>query len=75
MKKSLTVVGNSLGLIIEKPILDILGITRESILDMRTDGRRLIIEPLNETERTAHVRNLTRKVIKTHAKTFKKLAE
>lgn len=75
MKKSLTVVGNSLGLIIEKPILDILGITRESILDMRTDGRRLIIEPLNETGRTEHIRNLTRKVIKTHAKTFKKLAE
>ena len=67
--------GNSLGLIIEKPILDLLGITRESILEMKTDGRRLIIEPLKETDRTEHIRNLTRKVIKTHAKTFKKLAE
>lgn len=75
MKKNLTVIGNSLGLIIEKPILDLLGITRESVLEMKTDGHRLIIEPLQETERTEHVRNLTRNVIKTHSRTFKKLAE
>lgn len=75
MKKNLTVIGNSLGLIIEKPILDILGITRESVLEMKTDGRRLIIEPLKEPNRDEHIRNLTRKVINTHAKTFKKLAE
>ncbi len=75
MKKNLTVIGNSLGLIIEKPILDLLGITRESELEMITDGRRLIIEPLMETKRSEHIRNLTRKAISTHSKTFKKLAE
>jgi hypothetical protein len=43
MRKKLSAVGNSLGIVIEKPILEILDIDRETELDMRTDGERLII--------------------------------
>jgi len=75
MRKNLTVIGNSLGLIIEKPILDILGFSRESELEMTTDGRRLIIEPIEAIDRPERIRSLTRKVIKSHEKTFRKLAE
>ena len=75
MRKNLTVIGNSLGLIIEKPILDILGFSRDTELEMTTDGRRLVIEPIAAEERSERIRALTRKVIKSHEKTFRKLAE
>ena len=53
MKKNLTVIGNSLGIIIEKPILDLLGINRETQLKMITDGNRLILEPVKEADKIA----------------------
>lgn len=48
MAKTLQRVGNSLGLIIEAPLRRALGIGTKTKLSMRTDGRRLIIEPLPE---------------------------
>jgi antitoxin MazE len=45
MIKKLCLVGNSLGLVIEKPLLEILGIDRNTPLDISTDGTRLIIKP------------------------------
>jgi len=45
MRKTLTAVGNSLALVIDRPILELLEITRETELRLTTDGRRLIIEP------------------------------
>lgn len=75
MRKNLSVIGNSLGLIIEKPILDILGITRETELEVTTDGRRLLIEPASPEDQTERVRSISKKLIKTHEKTFRKLAE
>lgn len=75
MRKSLTMIGNSMGIIIDKPILDLLGISRESEVEITTDGRRLIIEPAEETGATVEVQKLSKKVLKTHSKTFRKLAE
>lgn len=46
MIKKLCLVGNSLGLVIERPLLEILGIDRNTPLDISTDGKRLIIEPV-----------------------------
>lgn len=48
MEKRLSVVGNSLALVIEKPIRDLLGISRDTRLAVTTDGRRLVIEPIFE---------------------------
>lgn len=75
MRKNLTVIGNSLGLIIEKPILDILGITRDTELEVTTDGRRLVIELAGVESQKERVRTISRKLIETHEKTFRKLAE
>ncbi len=75
MRKSLTVVGNSLGIIIEKPILDLLGINRETQLEMITDGQRLILEPIRETEKADKIKSATRRVMKNHDKTLRELAK
>lgn len=44
--KTLKPIGNSLGLIIERPILDLLGIGRDTPLRLTTDGRGIYVEPV-----------------------------
>ncbi len=74
MRKNLTAIGNSLGVVIEKPILDLLNITKETPLEITTDGNRLIIEPIRE-ERKNRIRTTANRVMKNHDKTFHKLAK
>ncbi len=45
MRKRLAVVGNSLALVIDKSIRDVLGIGRDTMLNISTDGKRILIEP------------------------------
>ena len=75
MKKNLTAIGNSLGIIIEKPILDLLGIAKDTQLEMITDGKRLIIEPVKEEKRADKIKEATRRVMKNHDKTLRELAK
>lgn len=74
MKKKLSVVGNSLGLLIEKPILELLNIDRNTELEMTTDGNRLIVEPVRKGHKK-RVSESAEKVMKTHDDTFRKLAK
>lgn len=75
MRKNLTVVGNSLGIIIEKPILDLLGINKETQIEMSTDGKRLILEPVAEEDRVAKIKAATKRVMKNHDETLRELAK
>ena len=74
MQKSLTGIGSSLGIIIDKPILDLLRITKNTMLEISTDGDRLILKPIrfadDDTVRAAYTRVATR-----HHQSLKKLAE
>ncbi len=45
MLKKLTKHGNSLALVIDRPILDLLKIDADTPLDISTDGTRLIVAP------------------------------
>jgi antitoxin MazE len=45
MVKKLTKHGNSLALVIDRPILDLLNIDPETLLDVSTDGKQLIVKP------------------------------
>jgi antitoxin component of MazEF toxin-antitoxin module len=49
MIKRLTAVGNSLAVLIDRPIRDLLGIDRETLLEVTTDGTALVIRPLVRT--------------------------
>jgi antitoxin MazE len=51
MTKTLTKHGNSLALIIDKPILDLLKIDAETPLEITTDGKRLMIAPVDPQRR------------------------
>jgi pSer/pThr/pTyr-binding forkhead associated (FHA) protein len=48
MIKTLTAIGNSLGIIIDKPILELLNIDKDTPLEVRTDGAGLIIRPVHD---------------------------
>ena len=74
MIKKLTAVGNSLGLIIERPILDLLNIDKETPLEVRTDGKALIIRPARKS-RSARVRASAERMMKAHDESLQKLAE
>jgi antitoxin MazE len=78
MRKNLSAIGNSLGIVIEKPILELLNITRDTELEVTTDGSRLIIEPVRTKEkegRRGRVGAATKRVMKNHDRTLRRLAE
>lgn len=77
MIKRLQAIGNSSGVIIDRPILDLLKITDETQLDVTTDGERLIITPLSSkgAARKTKVSNAQAKTLTKHAETFRKLAK
>jgi antitoxin MazE len=74
MRKKLSAIGNSLGIVIEKPILELLDIDRETELEMRTDGERLIIEPVRGAKRDK-VKAAAQRAMAAHDATLRKLAK
>lgn len=74
MRKRLSAIGNSLGIVIEKPILELLGIDRETELDLKTDGQRLIIEPVRRA-RKARGKAAVERAMAAHDATLRKLAK
>jgi antitoxin MazE len=76
MVKRLQTVGNSSGVIIDKPILELLRITSETELDISTDGERLIITPLrSEATRKRKLARAQERTVAAHERTFRKLAK
>jgi antitoxin MazE len=73
--KKLSAVGNSLGLIIEGPILDLLDITKDTLLEVKTDGEALIIRPVRQASQPERVLAAADEIMDAHAETFRKLAK
>ena len=73
MTKTLTAIGNSLGLIIERPILDLLKIDRDTPLEITTDGKGLYIKPAASDHR-GRIHEVSEQVMSIHEETLKKLA-
>jgi antitoxin MazE len=74
MVKTLSAIGNSLGIIIEKPILDLLSIDRSTELEVTTDGEGLIIRPLRMGKKERVARS-ARRMTEAHKETLTKLAK
>ena len=75
MIKKLVAHGNSAALIIDKPILDLLKVDMKTPLEVSTDGRSLIISPVENDKREKRFRAALVKVNKSHRKTLQKLAK
>lgn len=76
MSKRLQSIGNSSGVIIDKPILELLKITSETELEVTTDGERLIITPIRtDAGRARAIERAQARTLKAHADTFRELAK
>ena len=75
MIKHLTTHGNSLALIIEKAVLDLLKITSKTPLEVCTDGRNIIVSPVKTQAREKAFKAALAKINARHSKTLKALAQ
>ncbi len=75
MIKKLVSHGNSAALIIDKPIMELLKVNMKTPLEVTTDGRNLIISPVESGKREKRFRAALEQVNKAHEKTLKKLAQ
>ena len=75
MVKKLTKHGNSLALVIDRPILDLLKIDPETPLDVSTDGRQLIVAPVKPSMRRKKFDAAQNWAHKRYEKAFRKLAQ
>jgi antitoxin component of MazEF toxin-antitoxin module len=56
LTKRLTKIGDSTGLVIDKPILDLLGFSRGDEVQLKIEDHRLVIGPLDAATRSARHR-------------------
>ena len=73
MVKMLSKVGYCIGVVIDKPILEPLGMDSTTRVELRTDGEALSVTPVrgSQRERAAKASN---RLMETHAESYRKLA-
>jgi antitoxin MazE len=75
MVKNLTKHGNSYALVIEKPILELLGVSPETPFEIVTDGRCLVLAPVRDTDEEKKFQDALEMVHKRFGHAMKRLAE
>jgi antitoxin MazE len=75
MTKTLIKHGNSLALVIDKPILELLHISPETPLELTTDGRCLLVSPVRDKKREDRLRASLAKINRRYGNDLKRLAE
>ncbi|MBI5814903.1 MAG: AbrB/MazE/SpoVT family DNA-binding domain-containing protein [Nitrospinae bacterium] len=75
MVKKLTKHGNSLALVIDRPVLDLLKIEDNTLLEVSTDGQVLVISPVRDKARQAKFTKALASTNKRYGKALKRLAE
>ena len=75
MEKRLTRTGNSLALVLDKPLLEATGIDDETPLEISTDGDVIVITPVRSARRAAKLRLATQEVLERYAGVFERLAD
>lgn len=74
MIKNLTKHGNSMALIIDKPILELLNIAEDTPLEISTDGDSLTISPVKDQKRLKKLEKTLSKVNKRYGKALKNMS-
>ncbi len=75
MIKTLTKHGNSLALVVEKPVLDLIGADATTKFDVTTDGDVLILTPIKDKGREKKVRASLERINSKFAASFRELAK
>jgi len=75
MIKKLTKHGNSLALVIERPILDLLDADPDTAFEVTTDGQVLILAPVKDSERRQAFQTALDQANSNYPNALQKLAE
>jgi antitoxin component of MazEF toxin-antitoxin module len=75
MVKRMTKHGNSLALVIDRGVLDLLEIDANTPLSVTTDGKCLIVTPVRDPERQKRFRAALEKVNRRYGPALKRLAD
>ena len=75
MTKKLTKHGNSLALVIDRGVLDLLNINDDTPLELSTDGDVLIVTPVRGPARRKAFQSALAKTNKRYGRLLKRLAE
>ena len=75
MRKKLTRTGNSLALVLDRDLLEQLGIDANTQLEISTDGRVVVISPVRSARREAKLKATMDRAHERYAGVFRKLAE
>jgi antitoxin MazE len=75
MTKTLIKHGNSLALVIDKPILKMLQISADTPLELTSNGDALLVSPIRDKVRQKKLRNSLDKINRKFGDDLKRLAE
>jgi antitoxin component of MazEF toxin-antitoxin module len=75
MIKTLARQGNSACLILDRSLMELLELKNDSAVKISVEGRKLIMEPLSDEERSAMFNKVMKRTGKKNAKLFRKLAK
>jgi antitoxin component of MazEF toxin-antitoxin module len=65
--------GNSAALVIDKPLLEMLNITNETLFEISTDGKNLILSPQSERSQEIDIINALERINQKHGNVLRKL--
>jgi antitoxin component of MazEF toxin-antitoxin module len=75
MTKRLTRLGNSLALVVDRPLLEALEIDADTELELSTDGDVLVVTPIRDRKRSKRVGELVAEAHEQYGRVFRRLAE
>jgi len=75
MVKRLSRSGNSLALVIDRPLLEALEIDAETELEISTDGDVLVVTPIRDRKRKKRIADLVGEAHEQYGGVFRRLAE
>ena len=75
MVKTLTKTGNSLAIVLDKPLLARLGISAKTPIEVSTDGQVIVLSPVRGRARKAKLKRVTEDAHERYAGVFRRLAE
>lgn len=75
MRKKLTRTGNSVALVLDKPLLSQLGLDEASEVEVSTNGDVLVVTPVRDAPRDRKFKKSAEKITAKYAGLFRRLGE
>lgn len=75
MKKKLSRTGNSVALVLDKPLLEHLGMDENTEVELSTNGDVLVVTPVRDAARRRKLRKIVEEMDEQYSGVFQRLAE